>query len=49
MPRRRPKRITYADRLDRYNARHERARSRGKRWAEEKDHVPYAKRKETTK
>ena len=30
--------IRYASRLDRYNARHERARARGKRWAEPKVH-----------
>ena len=34
----RPKLITYANKLDRYNARHRRARARGKKWANEKDH-----------
>lgn len=35
---RKPKLIQYASRLDRYNARHERARKRGKRWAEPEPH-----------
>ncbi len=40
MASRKPKRIRYATRLDRYNARHQRARVRGKRWAAEEDHKP---------
>ena len=36
-----PERITYATRLDRYNDRHERARKRGKRWANKGDHHPW--------
>ena len=30
----------YTNKLERYNARHERARQRGKRWAEAKPHEP---------
>ncbi len=37
---RKPKLIRYATRLDKYNAKHERARARGKRWAEPKAHKP---------
>ena len=37
--RRQPKRITYTDRLAKYNARMARARDRGKRWAEAKAHI----------
>ena len=32
--------MEYSTKLDKYNARHARARKRGKRWANKRDHDP---------